>query len=43
MTRMADYETRAPKGVFHYRSHEEANLDSERWLIAAMIARKGLR
>ena len=38
MTRMAGYLTRAPKGVFHYRSHEEANRDREQWLIEAMVA-----
>jgi len=37
MTRMAQYLTRAPKGVFIYRSHEEANRDQERWLIEAMV------
>jgi len=40
MTQMAQYRTRAPKGVFHYRSHEEANRDRERWLIDAMVARQ---
>ena len=37
MTRMAQYLTRAPKGVFIYRSHEEANRDRERWLIESMV------
>jgi hypothetical protein len=36
MTRMAQYVTRAPKGVFRYKSHEEANRDRENWRIAAM-------
>jgi hypothetical protein len=40
MTQMAQYRTRAPKGVFHYRSHEEAHRDRERWLIDAMVARQ---
>ncbi|MEZ4222393.1 MAG: hypothetical protein R3B13_15755 [Polyangiaceae bacterium] len=31
---MADYRTGAPKGVFRYQSHEEANADRERWLVA---------
>jgi hypothetical protein len=37
MTRMAQYLTRAPKGVFRYKSHEEANRDRDRWQIAAMV------
>jgi hypothetical protein len=28
-----------PKGVFVYRSHEEANADRERWLIDAMLGK----
>ena len=28
---MSNYRTRVPKGVFRYRSHEEANADWERW------------
>ncbi len=43
MTRMAQYRTRAPKGVFHYRSHEEANRDRERWLVEAIVARQAAR
>lgn len=43
MTQMAQYRTRAPKGIFHYRSHEEANRDRERWLIDAMVARQTSR
>ena len=39
MGTMALYRTRAPKGVFTYRSHEEANRDRERWLIDAVVAR----
>lgn len=39
MARMANYLTRAPKGVFIYRSHEEANRDQEAWLVEAMVAR----
>jgi hypothetical protein len=38
MTRMAGYRTRAPKGVFIYRSHEQANADRQRWRIDAMLA-----
>lgn len=32
---MANYKTGVPKGVFRYRSHEEANQDWERWHAAA--------
>jgi hypothetical protein len=39
MSQMAHYRTRAPKGVFVYRSHEEANQDRERWLIDAVVTR----
>ncbi|MCI0569538.1 MAG: hypothetical protein L0Y66_02190 [Myxococcaceae bacterium] len=39
LTRMADYVTRAPKGVFIYASHEEANADRERWTVDAVVAR----
>ena len=38
MTQMARYLTRAPKGVFRYSSHEEANRDRERWQLAAILA-----
>lgn len=34
MARMANYRTGAPKGVFRYRSHEDANRDRETWTIA---------
>jgi hypothetical protein len=40
MSQMAQYRTRAPKGVFLYSSHEEANQDRERWLIASMLAQQ---
>lgn len=29
----------APKGVYRYRSHDEANRDAERWAIDAMVER----
>ena len=29
----------APKGVYRYRSHEEANRDAERWAVDAMVER----
>jgi hypothetical protein len=42
MTQMARYRTRVPKGIFIYRSHEEANRDRDRWIVDAMIeARRG--
>ncbi len=43
MAQMAQYRTRAPKGVFHYKSHEEANRDRERWLMEAMVANQAER
>jgi hypothetical protein len=43
MTEMARYITRAPKGVFRYQTHEQANLDRERWTIDAMQARAELQ
>ena len=36
MTAMAHYRTRAPKGVFRYASHEEANAARLAWTVAAM-------
>lgn len=38
LTRMARYRTRAPKGIFVYRSHEEANADRQRWTVDAVVA-----
>ena len=38
MTQMAQYRTRAPKGVFHYKSHEDANRD--RWQTEAIVAKQ---
>lgn len=38
MTRMANYQTRVPKGVYIYVSHEAANRDWERWRMATMQA-----
>ena len=34
---MARYRTRVPKGVFIYRSHDEANRDRDRWIVDAMV------
>jgi hypothetical protein len=42
MTRMANYLTRAPKGIFRYKSHEEANRDREKWQVAAMVDKRTL-
>ena len=39
MAQMARYQTRAPKGLFFYRSHEEANADRDRWQIDAVVAK----
>lgn len=39
MTRMANYRTRAPKGIFIYHSAEEMNADRERWVVDAIVAR----
>jgi hypothetical protein len=40
MTANARYITRAPKGIFFYKNHEEMIRDRERWTIEAMIARQ---
>jgi hypothetical protein len=37
MTQMAQYRTRAPKGVFIYTSHEQMEADRLRWLVQAML------
>ncbi len=39
LAEMARYVTRAPKGVFIYRSHEEANADRDRWTADALVAK----
>ena len=39
MTSMAQYRTRAPKGIFIYSSHEEMSADRLRWLVDAMTER----
>ncbi|MBI4956319.1 MAG: hypothetical protein HY908_30155 [Myxococcales bacterium] len=33
------YLTRAPKGIFIYRSHEEMDADRLRWTVEAMVER----
>jgi hypothetical protein len=40
MTRMAQYTTRTPKGVFRYRSAVEMNADRLKWTVAAVVAGK---
>ena len=40
MTANAQYITRAPKGIFFYKNHEEMIRDRERWTIDAVIARQ---
>lgn len=40
---MLAYRTRAPKGVFLYRSFEEMNRDRERWIVEAIVARQRQR
>jgi hypothetical protein len=39
LSQMARYVTRAPKGVFIYQSHEEANADRDRWTVDKIVAR----
>jgi hypothetical protein len=39
MTRLAQYRTRVPKGVFIYYSAQEMNADREQWTVAAMLAK----
>jgi hypothetical protein len=34
---MAQYRTRAPKGIFLYRSHEEMEADRLRWTVEAIV------
>lgn len=43
MTANARYLTRAPKGVFFYRNHEEMTRDRERWTLDAMLAKHAER
>jgi hypothetical protein len=40
---MAQYRTRAPKGVFLYRSHEEMEHDRLRWTVAAVTEKARVR
>jgi hypothetical protein len=34
---MQQYRTRAPKGIFIYRSHEEMEADRLRWTVEAIV------
>ena len=43
MTANARYLTRAPKGIFFYKNHEEMTRDRERWTIDAVVARQAER
>lgn len=40
MTTSAAYRTRAPKGIFRYRSAEEMNADRQRWIVDAVVDRQ---
>ena len=39
LTALAQYRTRAPKGIFIYRSHDEMEADRLRWTVEAMVER----
>jgi hypothetical protein len=39
MTALLQYRTRAPKGVYVYRSHAEMDADRLRWTVDAMVER----
>jgi len=43
MTANARYVSRAPKGIFFYKSHDEMIRDRERWTIEAVVARHSKR
>lgn len=36
---LQQYRTRAPKGIFRYRNHEEMEADRLRWTVDAMVHR----
>jgi hypothetical protein len=38
LSAMAQYRTRAPKGVFFYSNHDEMERDRERWTVEAVVA-----
>ncbi len=37
LTAMAQYRTRAPKGIFLYRNHEDMEADRLRWTVEAIV------
>jgi hypothetical protein len=37
---MAQYRTRAPKGIFVYRNHEDMDADRLRWAVEAIVERQ---
>lgn len=39
MTKLANYRTRAPKGIFFYSSHDEMEADRLRWQVEAIVAK----
>ncbi|HMR05142.1 MAG TPA: hypothetical protein PKA88_05180 [Polyangiaceae bacterium] len=41
MEQMAAYRTAAPKGVFRYATHEEANRARESWTVAKALSLLG--
>ena len=43
MASNARYLTRAPKGIFFYRNHDEMIRDRERWTVDAVVARHAER
>jgi hypothetical protein len=40
MTASARYLTRAPKGIFRYRTAEEMHADRQRWIVDAVVDRQ---
>jgi hypothetical protein len=40
MTANARYLTRAPKGIFFYKNHDEMTRDRERWTVDALAAKQ---
>jgi len=43
MTLNARYLTRAPKGIFFYKNHEDMARDRERWTVDAIVAKHSKR
>lgn len=40
LAELARYRTRAPKGIYLYRTAEEADADRVRWQVEAMLAKQ---